>query len=132
MITSKQAAAVLTAAETQARAMGVPASIAVLDAGAHLKAFTRMDGSVLGAVDVALGKARTSVLFNLNSEAVWDYCKPGAPAPGLELSNGGLMTFPGGVPLTTFGGLIGAVGVSGGSPAQDAEIARAGSTALVD
>ncbi len=130
MITAIQAAAILAAAEARAAELGVAANIAVLDAGAHQKAFQRMDGAVLGSIDVAIGKARTSVLFGLSSEAVWDYCKPGAPAPGLERSNGGLMTFPGGVPLTSPEGLIGAVGVSGGSPAQDAEIARAGAGAL--
>lgn len=130
MITSDQALTILAAATTKATELGVAASIAVLDAGAHQKAFHRMDGAVLGSIDVAIGKARTSVLFGLTSEAVWDYCKPGAPAPGLERSNGGLTTFPGGVPLTTSDGLIGAVGVSGGSPAQDAEIARAAAAAL--
>ena len=130
MITADQALTVLAAATNKATELGVAANIAVLDAGAHQKAFHRMDGAVLGSIDVAVGKARTSVLFGVTSEAVWDYCKPGAPAPGLDRSNGGLMTFPGGVPLTTPDGLIGAVGVSGGSPAQDAEIARAGAAAL--
>lgn len=103
----------------------------MLDDGAHLKACARMDGAVLGAIDVAQGKARTSVLFGITSEAVWDYCKPSAPAPGLELSNGGLMTFPGGVPLAAAdGALLGAIGVSGGTPAQDAEIAQAGAATL--
>lgn len=130
MITSNQTAAILALAEAKAAELGVAANIAVLDAGAHLKAFQRMDGAVLGSIDVAISKARTSVLFGITSEAVWDYCKPGAPAPGLDRSNGGLMTFPGGVPLISKDGLIGAVGVSGGSPAQDAEIARAGAAAL--
>lgn len=131
MITSTQAQAILAAAQAKAADLGVRASIAVLDDGAHLKAFVRMDGTVLGAIDVAQGKARTSVLFGITSEAVWDYCKPGAPAPGLQLSNGGLMTFPGGMPLAaTDGFLIGAIGVSGGSPAQDAQIALAGAATL--
>lgn len=131
MITSTKAQAILAAAEAKAAELGVRANIAVLDGGAHLKAFARMDGAVLGSIDGALAKARTSALFGITSQAVWDYCKPGAPAPGLERSNGGLMTFPGGVPLVAAnGGLIGAVGVSGGSPAQDAEIAIAGAGAL--
>lgn len=130
MITSTKAQAILNAAEAKAAELGVRANIAVLDEGAHLKAFTRMDGAVLGSIDVALAKARTSALFGITSQAVWDYCKPGAPAPGLERSNGGLMTFPGGVPLVANGALVGAVGVSGGSPAQDAEIAIAGAATL--
>jgi uncharacterized protein GlcG (DUF336 family) len=131
MITSRQAHAVLQAAEAKAAALGVPVNIAVLDAGAHLKTFTRMDGAVLGSIDVATRKARTAVLFQARSEAVWEYCKPGAPAPGLELSNGGLAPFAGGIPLhDPSGELLGAVGVSGGAVIQDLQIAEAGAAAL--
>ena len=131
MITSQIAQTAIAAGLAKAAELGVRATIAVLDAGAHLKAFMRMDGAVLGSIDIAQGKARTAALFGVTSEAVWDYCKPGAPAPGLERSNGGLMTFPGGVPLTSAdGALIGAVGVSGGSPEQDADIARAAAAAF--
>ena len=131
MISSRQADAVLQAAEEKAATIGVPVNIAVLDAGAHLKAFSRMDGAVLGSIDVATRKARTAVLFRARSEAVWEYCKPGAPAPGLELSNGGLAPFAGGIPLHGPGGeLLGAVGVSGGAVIQDLEIAEAGAAAL--
>ena len=131
MITSQMAQTAIAAGLARAAELGVQANIAVLDAGAHLKAFMRMDGAVLGSIDIAQGKARTAALFGVTSEAVWDYCKPGAPAPGLERSNGGLMTFPGGVPLTSAdGALIGAVGVSGGSPEQDADIARAAAAAF--
>lgn len=131
MVTSNQASAVIAAGEARAREIGVPVNITVLDAGAHLKGFTRMDGAVIGSIDVSMSKARTAVLFGISSEAVWEYCKPGAPAPGLERSNGGLATFPGGIPL--FGGdgaLIGAVGVSGGAVPQDLEIAKAAAAAL--
>jgi uncharacterized protein GlcG (DUF336 family) len=131
MLSLSQAQAALAAGQARAAALGVPVNIAVLDAAAHLKAFGRMDDAVLGSIDVALGKARTAALFGITSEAVWDYCKPGAPAPGLERSTGGLMTFPGGVPLRDAGGrLVGAVGVSGGSPEQDADIARAAAATL--
>lgn len=131
MLSLSQAQAVIAAGQARAAALGVPVNIAVLDAAAHLKAFGRMDEAVLGSIDVALGKARTAALFGITSEAVWDYCKPGAPAPGLERSNGGLMTFPGGVPLRDADGrLVGAVGVSGGSPDQDSDIARAAAASL--
>ena len=131
MITLRDARTVISAGEEKAAALGIPVIVAVLDAGAHLKAFSRMDGAVLGYIDVALSKARTAVLFQIPSEAVWDYCKPGAPAPGLERSNGGLATFPGGIPLTDRDGtMIGAVGISGGAPAQDHEIAQAAAAAL--
>ncbi|ADG10867.1 heme-binding protein [Caulobacter segnis] len=131
MLSLSQAQAAIAAGQTRAAVLGVSVNIAVLDAAAHLKAFGRMDEAVLGSIDVALGKARTAALFGITSEAVWDYCKPGAPAPGLERSNGGLMTFPGGVPLRDpEGRLLGAVGVSGGSPVQDADIAQAAAAAV--
>lgn len=131
MVTSSQSQAMIAAGESRAREIGVPVNIAVLDAGAHLKAFIRMDGAVIGSIDVSISKARTAVLFGIPSEAVWEYCKPGAPAPGLERSNGGLATFAGGVPLLdSKGALIGAVGVSGGAVAQDLEIAKAAAAAL--
>jgi uncharacterized protein GlcG (DUF336 family) len=130
-LTLFQARAVITAAEAKAAAIGIPVIIAVVDAGVHLKAFTRMDGAVLGSIDIALKKARTSALFQANSEAVWEYCKPGAPAPALELTNDGLAPFGGGVPLRSAdGAVLGAVGVSGGAVVQDAEIAQAAAAAL--
>jgi uncharacterized protein GlcG (DUF336 family) len=102
-------------------------NIAVVDAGAHLLAFARMDKAILGSIDIALKKANTSVLFNNPSEALWEFCKPGGPAPATESTNGGLIPFAGGVPIRSAdGSLIGAIGVSGGMPVQDGEVARAG------
>ena len=130
-LTSSQASAVIAAAEAKASSIGISVIVAVVDAGVHLKAFTRMDGAVLGSIDIAIKKARTSALFQANSEAVWEYCKPGAPAPALELTNDGLAPFGGGVPLRSADGeLLGAVGVSGGAVAQDAEIAQAAAATL--
>lgn len=130
-LTIEQADAMIAAGRARGSAIGVSANIAVLDAAAHLKAFARMDGAVLGSIDLSIGKARTSALFQISSDAVWDYCKPGAPAHNLEASNGGLMPFPGGLPVIAANGrMIGAVGVSGGTPSQDLEIAIAAVAAL--
>ena len=125
-LTSHQAQAIINGAEAKAHEIGVPVIVAILDQGAHLKAFSRMDGAVLGSIDIAMRKANTAVMFQANSEAVWEYCKPGAPAPGLELTNGGLAPFGGGIPLKLADGMVvGALGVSGGSVAQDTEVAQA-------
>jgi len=130
-LSSHQAHTVIDGAESKAREMGLPVVIAVLDAGAHLKAFRRMDGAVLASIDIAIRKASTAVLFQSSSEAIWEYCKPGAPAPGLELSNGGLAPFGGGIPLKgPDGQVIGALGVSGGAVTQDVEVAQAGFAAF--
>jgi uncharacterized protein GlcG (DUF336 family) len=121
----------LRAAVQKAEDLGVPVHIAVLDAGAHLKAFLRMDGAVLGSLDIALKKAKTAVLFESNSEAVWDYIKPGAAAPGLELTNEMLVAFAGGIPIKSSAGeILGAIGVSGGAVPVDFEIATAGFNAF--
>lgn len=122
---------ILAAAIEEATKQGLSVCVAVLDAGGNLNAFARMDGSWLGSIDVAYRKARTSVLFQMNTEAVWEACKPGAPAQGLQLTNHGLVTFAGGLPLRWAGGeLAGAIGVSGGQVSQDAEVSRAGARAF--
>jgi uncharacterized protein GlcG (DUF336 family) len=129
-LTTQDAEAVIAAAVARASDIKVAMNIAVLDAGAHLKAFLRMDGAVLGSIDIALKKAKTTVLFEANSEAIWDYCKPGAPAPGLELTNDVLAVFAGGIPLRAGDEVIGAIGVSGGAVSQDAAVAAAGAAAF--
>ncbi|KYK47471.1 glycolate utilization protein [Bradyrhizobium liaoningense] len=120
----------MAAGRAAAREIGVPMNIAVLDAAAHIKSFVRMDGALLGSIDIALGKARTAALFGMNSEAVGEFCKPGGSSPGLELTNGMLVIFAGGVPIRDgTGALLGAIGVSGGAVAQDALVAQAAAAA---
>lgn len=129
-ITQQQADAAIGAARAAAEAIGVAMNIAVFDAAAHLKAFARMDGALLGSIDIALGKARTSALFGMASEAVGEFSKPGGTSPGLELTNGTLVVFAGGVPIRSAGGvLLGAVGISGGAVDQDREVAQAAALA---
>ena len=129
-LTEEIAVAAIAAARGAASEIGVPMNIAVLDAGGHLKAFARMDGALLGSIDIAFGKAKTAVLFGMNSEAVGEFCKPGGPSPGLELTNGTLVVFAGGVPIhDRDGGVIGSVGVSGGAVEQDLLVARAAASA---
>lgn len=131
-LTEAAARRIIQAATEKAAALDIAVVIAVIDAGTHLKAFSRMDRAVLGSIDLAIRKARTAALFEVDSEAVWEYAKPGAPAEGLQLSNGMLATFAGGVLLRSDGGeLLGAVGVSGGTIAQDREVAVAGAAALL-
>lgn len=130
-LTLRQARAAIAAGEARATEIGVPVNIAVLDSGVHLKAFSRMDGALLGSIDIAVGKARTAALFGMRTEALGDFCRPGGTSPGLEQTNGGLVVFAGGMPLIgADGAVIGAVGVSGGAVAQDLEIAEAAIAAL--
>ena len=131
-ITAQQAQAVIDAAVAAAVAQGMPPlSICVLDAHAYLVAFLRMDGAVLGSIDVAQGKARTSALFRTDSGNLAGLIQPGAAGFTLENSNGGLMAFPGGVILKDANGaVLGALGVSGARGDQDQIIAEAGRSAL--
>jgi uncharacterized protein GlcG (DUF336 family) len=132
-LTSGEADILIKAAASRATEIGIVASIVVLDAAGHLKAFSRMDGAWLGSIDVAIKKVRTSVLFEMESQKLWEVCNPEAQAHGLESTNDGLVTFAGGIPLRALdGALLGAIGVSGGQVAQDFEVARAGSAALCE
>ena len=125
-ITLDDAQGMIERARAHAAGIDVPMNIAVTDGGGHLLAFARMDGAILGSIEIALAKAKTSILFNGPSENLWDFCKPGGPAPATEYTNGGLIPYAGGVALNDAdGSLIGAIGVSGGLPAQDGEVARA-------
>jgi uncharacterized protein GlcG (DUF336 family) len=130
-LTTQAAERMIAAAADKASEMGIAVNIAVLDSGAHLKAFRRMDGAALGAIDLAIRKARTAALFEMNSEEIWEFVRPGAPAEGMQFSNGILITFAGGVLLRTGDGEIaGAIGVSGGTVPQDGEIVAAGTQAF--
>jgi len=83
-ISLSDATAIVDRAISRADAMGVPMNIAVVDGGGHLIAFARMDKAILGSIDIALAKAKTSILFNGPSENLWEYCNPGGPALVLE------------------------------------------------
>lgn len=130
-LTQAQAAEVMAGALKKARVQGVPMNIAIVDAGGQLKAFTRMDGAFLGSIDIAIGKARTARLFNMSSAALGAAAQPGQELYGIEVTNGGLVIFGGGELLKDKNGVIvGAIGVSGGSVAEDTTVARAGVAAF--
>src|ERR1700691_2218035 len=123
-ITSERADTLTEAAKAKAADIGIAVSIVV--AGGNLKAFSRMDGAWLGSIDVAIKKARTSVFFEMETQQVWEVCKPEAQAHGLELTNRALVSIAGVIPLKSANGhLLGAIGVSGGQVAQDFEVAHA-------
>ena len=117
-----QAQEVIDRATERAKEISVNASISVVDSGAHLIAFRRMDGSAIGSGDVSQRKARTAALFGFDSG---DFGKiiGKLKLTGMEHSNGGLAAFPGGIPILSKQGIAGAIGVSGGSPEQDLDIA---------
>ena len=125
-----QANAAVSAALEKAGEIGCRMDIAVVDAGANLKAFARMDGAWLGSIDIAVKKARTARFFDMPTGAVGKLSQPGGPLYQIEHSNGGLITFPGGLPIQAADGtVIGAIGVSGDSVEHDHTVAEAGAVA---
>ena len=130
-ITLEQALAAVSAARAKAEKQGTLMDIAVVDAGANLKAFVRMDGAFLGSIDISIKKAKTARFFNMPTGKLGELAQPGKPLYNIEFSNGGLITFPGGLPLKDkSGNIIGAIGVSGSSVEDDHEVALAGAAAL--
>jgi uncharacterized protein GlcG (DUF336 family) len=130
-ITLTQAQAAVAAALGKSAELGVLMDIAVVDAGANLKAFARMDDAWLGSIDIAIKKARTARFFNMNSGDIGTLSQPGGPLYNIEHSNGGLISFPGGVPIKNSAGeVIGAIGVSGDSVENDHAVAMAGAAAV--
>lgn len=123
-ITLKQAQDAIDAGLKKSNELGLKMNIAVVDAGANLTAFVRMDKAWLGSVDIALKKAKTARYFDMETGEVGKLSQPGKSLFSIEHSNNGLITFPGGVPIKNSNGdIIGAVGVSGSTVENDHEVA---------
>ena len=131
-ITLDQATAVVAAAQAEAEKKGILLNIAVVDAGANLTAFVRMDGAFLGSIDLSIKKAKTARFFNMPTGKLGELSQPGQPLFNIEISNNGLVTFPGGLLLKDKNGnIIGAIGVSGDSVENDHVVALAGAAVLM-
>jgi len=101
--------------------------IAVVDSGANLKAFMRMDDAWVGSIDIAIKKAKTALFFGMATGHLGKLSQPGQPLYAIEHSNDGLITFPGGLPIVDEDGvLVGAIGVSGSAVENDQAVAEAG------
>ena len=130
-ITLKEAEAVIAAAQAKAIETKTLMNIAVVDAGTNLVAFAHMDNAWLGSIDISQMKARTARYFNMPTGEIGKLSQPGGPLYNIEHSNGGLITFPGGVPIKNAAGeIIGAIGVSGDSVENDHIVASAGAEAI--
>jgi uncharacterized protein GlcG (DUF336 family) len=96
-----------------------------------LVSFHRMDNAWLGSLDISIKKAKTARFFDMNSGEIGKLSQPGGPLYNIEHSNGGLITFAGGVIIKDASGkIIGAIGVSGGMVDQDHAVAEAGASSL--
>ncbi|WP_020099492.1 heme-binding protein [Mycobacterium sp. 360MFTsu5.1] len=108
-----------------AKSKGMQAVFAVLDKGANLVAFSRMDGAWLASNELAIAKARTAVMFQAPTDTLSTPLQLGVPQLHFDhIHHGGLLLVGGGIPLFDGAGeLIGGLGVSGGTPEQDAALA---------
>jgi uncharacterized protein GlcG (DUF336 family) len=130
-ITLAQAEKIIAVAQEKSKAIDTKMNIAIVDAGANLVAFARMDGAWLGSLDISIKKAKTARFFDMNTGVIGELSQPGGSLYNIEHSNSGLITFPGGVPIKdTEGNVIGAIGVSGSSVENDHTVAEAGALAL--
>ncbi len=114
---------VVSVAREQADSLGVQVNIAVVDEAGFLKAFARMNDASLGTVDIAINKAHSAAIFRKSTHELGKIAQN--RAYGVENLHGGIAAFPGGVLLHQKSELVGAIGVSGGLPEQDKEIAEA-------
>lgn len=131
-ITLAQAEKMIAAAKSKAVELNTKMNISVVDAGANILAFARMDGAWLGSADISLKKAKTARFFDMNTGIIGSLSQPGGSLYNIEHSNGGLISFPGGVPVKNAEGeIIGAIGVSGSTVENDHAVAEAGAAAIL-
>jgi uncharacterized protein GlcG (DUF336 family) len=131
MVTLADARRIIAAAEKKAAQIGQPMNIAVADAGGNLVAHVRMDGAWIGSVDISIKKAYTSRAFDISTKDLAKHSQSGKQFFGIHASNDGkIMVFAGGIPLKRDGKVVGAIGVSGGSGAQDHAVAEVGAKAF--
>ena len=129
-ITLSQAHKILQAAVEKAEEIETAMDIAIVDSGANLKAFLRMDNAWLGSIDIAIKKAKTARFFDMPTGEIGKLSQPGGPLYNIEHSNDGLISFPGGLPLVINGEIVGAIGVSGSSVENDHAVAEAGAAQI--
>ena len=130
-LTLAAARSMIVAAQAEARALRVAMSVAVVDSGGQLVVFERMDGADLVTVMLAQDKAWTALVNRMPTGDLAPLVQPGAEFYGYEsIARGRTIVFAGGLPLLRDGVLVGGVGVSGGSSAEDHRAAEAAAAAF--
>lgn len=127
VLTLEGARKVAAAAEAEAKKNNWNVVIAVVDDGGHLVYLQRIDGTQTGSIDVAIGKARTAAAFKRPTKVFDELAKT---RPSITSISPNAVLLEGGVPVVVSGQVVGAVGVSGVTSQQDAQIAEAGIAAL--
>jgi uncharacterized protein GlcG (DUF336 family) len=121
----------IEACRKRATEIGVPMDIAVVDESGNLLAFERMNGGVIGCIQIAIDKAYTSAVLGVRTEEEGKIAQPGGPEFGINSSCGGrFVIFAGGVPVKLGKTVVGAVGCSSGTVDQDSLVAQTGAAAM--
>ena len=125
-VSLEQALALLGRVRSEAAGHGLAVAAAVVDRGGHVVASARMDGAALGAMTLAVDKAYTAVLWQTPTGEFMSSTQPGGADWGFNTTTGGrVVVYAGGLPLWEDGGLVGGIGVSGGTGEQDEACASA-------
>jgi uncharacterized protein GlcG (DUF336 family) len=127
-ITLDRAQAAINAAVGEARKRGWKLNVAVMDSGANLVAFARMDGAQLGSIQIAEHKARAAVKYRRETKAFENGVQEGGNTYLLTLDD--VIASRGGIPIIENGQMVGAVGCSGGTGSQDEVVCKAGADAV--
>lgn len=124
---SADARLLIAGARARSDAIGVPMCIAITDESGNLIAFERMDGGKVTSTTIAIDKAYTSAAARRATHDYGAASQPGGPAYGINSAIGGrLLVVAGGLPVLVDGAVVGGIGVSSGTPAQDQDVAQAG------
>jgi uncharacterized protein GlcG (DUF336 family) len=129
VLTLNVAKKIAEAAETEAIKRGATVVIAVVDDGGHLILLERLDDTQVASVEVAIGKARTAAIFRRPSKIFEDQVREGRVA---AIALPGATPLQGGIPIISNGKVIGAIGVSGNTPQEDEDIAKAGAVVTAE
>ncbi|MFY0682055.1 MAG: heme-binding protein [Thalassovita sp.] len=120
------AGVLLAGARARAVEIGVPMCIAITDESGNLVAFERMDGGKVTSITIAIDKSYTASAAKKATHEYGAVCQPGGPAFGISSAIGGrLMVVAGGLPVIVDGDVVGGIGISSGTPAQDLDVAQA-------
>jgi len=127
VLTLEAAKRIGAAAEAEANKRGATVVIVVVDDGGSVLWLERLNDTQVASVDVGIGKARTAAIFRRPSKVFEDQIRDGRVA---ALALPGATPLQGGIPLTVGGHVVGAIGVSGNTPQEDEDIAKAGAAAF--
>jgi len=130
VISLELALALLSRVRDEAETRGLSLAAAVVDDGGHVVASQRMDGTALGAMKLAVGKAYTSVLWGAATGDFMESTQPGGDDWGWNSTDPRIVVYAGGLPLLVDGELVGGVGASGATAEVDAECVSAAARSL--